>query len=230
MNEFFSTSVYAGAVLSLAAFEIGILIKKKLKHPLFNPLLIGAVITIAFLVIFKIDYESYNYSAKYIGYFLTPATVCLAIPLYEQFELLKKNYRAVLAGIVTGVITSLVTVLVLALLLKLDHKEYITFLPKSVTSAIGMVISEELGGYVAITVPVIVITGILGSVIGESVFKIFNIHNPIARGIALGSASHAIGTSKAMELGEIEGAMSSLSIVVSGLLTVIGAAVFSNFI
>jgi putative effector of murein hydrolase len=150
--------------------------------------------------------------------------------LYEQLELLKKNLKAIMVGILSGVITSLSCVLFLSLLFGLDHKEYVTLLPKSVTTAIGMGISEELGGMVTITVAVIIITGILGNVIAETVFKIFRIKDSIAKGIAIGSASHAIGTAKAMELGEIEGAMSSLSIAVTGLITVIGASIFANFL
>ena len=230
MSEFFVSSAYFGVVLSIGAFLVGRALQKRFKHPLCNPLLIAIVLVILFLLVFDVDYESYQSSAKYLSYLLTPATVCLAIPLYEQFELLKKNVKAVLAGIVSGVLSSLCCVLVLALLFHLDHASYVTFLPKSITTAIGMGVSEELGGYVSITVAIISISGILGNIFAESACKLFRVSEPIARGVAIGSASHAIGTAKAMELGEIEGAMSSLSIVVSGLLTVIGAAVFANFL
>ena len=161
---------------------------------------------------------------------MTPATVCLAIPLYEQWDLLKNNHKAVLLGLTAGVVTSLVTVLVLSLLLGLSHEEYVTMLPKSITTAIGMGVSEELGGYVTITVAVIVITGLFGNMIADTICKVFRIEEPIAKGIAIGSSAHAMGTSKAMEMGEIEGAMSSLSIAVAGLLTVVGASVFASFI
>ena len=230
MTELILNSAYFGAVLSIGAFLLGRALQKRVKHPLCNPLLIAIVLVILFLLVFDLDYESYQRSARYLSYFLTPATVCLAIPLYEQFELLKKNVKAVLAGIVSGVLSSLCCVLVLALLFHLDHASYVTFLPKSITTAIGMGVSEELGGYVSITVAVIILTGILGNIFAQSACRLFRITEPIARGVAIGSASHAIGTAKAMELGEIEGAMSSLSIVVSGLLTVIGAAVFANFL
>jgi putative effector of murein hydrolase len=153
----------------------------------------------------------------------------LAIPLYEKIELLKKNWLAIVAGIFSGVVTTLVCILVLSILFGLSHEEYVTFLPKSITTAIGMGVSEELGGYVTITVAVIIITGVLGSMIAPLVCRVFRLKDPIARGIAIGTASHAVGTSKAMEMGEIEGAMSSLSIVVSGLLTVVGAPIFANF-
>ena len=161
---------------------------------------------------------------------MTPSTVCLAIPLYEEWELLKSNAKAVILGISSGVITSLATVFVLAKLMGLSHADYVTLLPKSITTAIGMGVSEELGGYVTITVAVIVITGVLGNIFGELICKIFRIQEPISKGLALGTAAHAIGTAKAMEIGEIEGAMSSLSIAVAGILTVILATVFAGLI
>ena len=227
MNEFIAQSAYFGVSLSLLAFFIGTLIKKRFKSAIFNPLLITIIIVIAVLMCFKIDYDSYYNGAKYLSYLLTPATVSLAVPLYQQWQLLKSNAIAIMTGIISGMLTSLLCVLAFAVILGLDHKDYVTLLPKSITTAIGMGVSEELGGYVAITVAAIVITGILGNVIAETVLKVFKINEPIAKGIAIGSASHAMGTAKAMELGEIEGAMSSLSIVVSGLLTVVGATVFS---
>ena len=230
MNELIVNSACFGVVLSVGAFLLGRALQKRVKHPLCNPLLIAIVLVILFLLVFDLDYESYQRSARYLSYFLTPATVCLAIPLYEQFELLKKNLRAVLAGIGSGVLASLCSVLALSLLFRLDHASYVTFLPKSITTAIGMGVSEELGGYVSITVAVIIISGILGNIFAETACRLFRITEPIARGVAIGSASHALGTAKAMELGPVEGAMSSLSIVVSGLLTVAGAVVFANFL
>ena len=217
-------------MISILAYEVGMLLRKKFHLAIFNPLLISIFAIILLLDVFHIDYESYNEGAKYLSYLLTPATVCLAIPLYEQLELLKKHLAAILAGIVAGVLTSLTGVLVLSLLFHLNHEQYVTLLPKSITTAIGMGVSEELGGIVTITVAVIIITGVLGNVIADLVFKVFRISHPIARGISLGSSSHAIGTAKALELGEVEGAMSSLSIVVSGLLTVIGASVYTMFL
>lgn len=227
MNEFMQTSIFAGATISLLAYMLGAWLKKKFHSGLFNPLLISIAATILVLLAAHVDYDTYNMDAKYISWFLTPATVCLAIPLYEQLTLLKKNLAAVAAGIVSGVLTSLVTVLLLALLFGLNQQEFVTFLPKSITTAIGMGVSQELGGHVNITVLVIVVTGVLGNILAEPVFKLFRIQEPIAKGLALGSSAHAIGTAKAMELGEIEGAMSSLSIAVAGILTVFGASVFS---
>ena len=229
MSEFTETSMFAGVTVSLLAYIIGALLKKKFKLAIFNPLLISIVLTIIMLVIADIDYDVYAQGADYLSWFLTPATVCLAIPLYEQWELLKHNVKAVMLGITGGVLTSLTTVLVLSLIMHLSHEEYVTMLPKSITTAIGMGVSEELGGYVTITVAVIIVTGVLGNIFGELICKIFRITEPISKGIAFGSASHAIGTAKAMELGEVEGAMSSLSIAVSGILTVVGASIFAHF-
>ena len=159
---------------------------------------------------------------------LTPATVCLAVPLYQQLNLLKKNLKAVAAGILSGVLTSILSVLGLSYLFGLSHDMYVTLLPKSITTAIGMGVSEELGGIVTITVAVIIITGVLGNMIADVVYRVFRIKEPVAKGLALGTASHAIGTAKAMEMGPLEGAMSSLAIAVAGLLTVIFASVFAG--
>lgn len=229
MSEFTETSMFAGVTVSLLAYIIGALLKKKFKLAIFNPLLISIVLTIIMLVIADIDYDVYAQGADYLSWFLTPATVCLAIPLYEQWELLKHNVKAVMLGITAGVLSSLTTVLVLSLIMHLSHEEYVTLLPKSITTAIGMGVSEELGGYVTITVAVIIVTGVIGNIFGELICKIFRITEPISKGIAFGSASHAIGTAKAMELGDVEGAMSSLSIAVSGILTVVGASIFAHF-
>lgn len=230
MNEFFQSSMFAGVALSLISYLIGMLLKKKFKLGIFNPLLIAIVVSIIVLLIGKVDYKVYNQGAKYLSWLLTPATVCLAIPLYEQWSLLKKNLKAVLLGLVAGVVASLGTVYVLSLIMGLSHKDYVTLLPKSITTAIGMGVSEELGGYVTITVAVIVVTGVLGNMAGALVCKIFRITEPISKGLAFGSASHAIGTAKAIEIGEVEGAMSSLAIAVSGILTVVLSSVFAYFI
>lgn len=230
MNEVFENSVYFGVLISLVSYGIGTFLKKKFKMAIFNPLLVSIILTLGVLVLFNIDYEVYNNGGKYISFLLTPATICLAVPLYEQFELLKKNFFAIILGILSGVLSSMSSIFLMAKLFELNHKEYITVLPKSITTAIGMGISEELGGYVPITVAIIVITGIIGNIFAEFICKIFRITHPIAKGIAIGTSSHALGTAKAMEIGEVEGAMSSLSIVVSGILTVIGASIFAQFI
>ena len=226
MASFFEESLFFGMAVSLIAYGLGLLLKKKLKWAFLNPLLLSIIVVILFLQVLHVDYETYNSTAQYLSYLLTPATVCLAIPLYQQLKLLKEN----LLGIVSGVIASMGGIFVLALAFGLNHEQYVTLLPKSITTAIGMGVSEELHGITTITVAVIIVTGVLGNVIAELVFKIFRIQEPIAKGLALGTSAHAIGTSKALELGEVEGAMSSLSIAVAGILTVVGASVFANLI
>lgn len=219
-------SLYFGVFISLFAYLIGMKLKKKFGWPVLNPLLVAIILVIAFLKATGISYTDYNTGASYISYFLTPSTVCLAIPLYKQLELLKKNLTAVAAAITAGVIGSVVSVYVMSMIFRLEHVHYVSLLPKSITTAIGMGISEELGGIVTITVAAIIITGIIGNMFGDVICRLCGIRHPIATGLAIGTASHAMGTAKAMELGEIEGAMSSLSIAVSGLMTVIGATIF----
>jgi len=229
MKELLCDSFFFGVMVSIIGYKIGLFLKKKFHKAIFNPLLISIVFVMAVLVIFGVDYKSYNNGAKYLSYLLTPATVCLAIPLYQQLELLKRNVKAILAGILSGVLSSLGSVFLFSKLFHFTHEQYVTLLPKSITTAIGMGVSEELGGIVTITVAVIIITGVLGNMLAEIICKVFRINESISKGIAIGTASHAIGTSKAMEMGEIEGAMSSLAIAVSGLLTVVGASIFANF-
>ncbi len=223
----FQDSVYFGVLLSLSSYGIGLFLKLRTGWSLMNPLLVSIVLVISVLLLTGVSYESYNKGADCISYLLTPATVCLAVPLYQQVELLRKNYRAVLTGIVSGVLASLCSVLLLALLFRFDHTAYVTFLPKSITTAIGIGVSEELGGHVPVTVVVIIITGILGNIFAEKFLKMLRIREPIAKGIAIGCSSHALGTARAMEIGTVEGAMSSLSIVVCGVMTVVGASLFS---
>lgn len=230
MKELIENSVFIGVMISLASYGLGMWLRKKTGLSFMNPLLISIILVIAFLLLTGVSYQTYAEGANAISFLLTPATICLAVPLYKQFNLLKKNWKAVVAGVVSGVVSSLVCILLLALLFKFDHQTYVTFLPKSITTAIGMGVTEELGGYVSLAVIVIVITGVIGNVIAEWVLKLFKIEEPIAKGIAIGSSSHAVGTAKAMEIGQIEGAMSSLSIVVCGLLTVVGASIFAHFI
>ncbi len=229
MNEFIASSATIGVVISIIGYEIGLWLNKRFHKAFLNPLLISIIFVMVFLRLFHIDYDSYNSSAHYLSYLLTPSTVALAIPLYLQFELLRKNVTAILCGIASGVLASLCSILLLSVLFGLSHETYVTLLPKSITTAIGMGVSDELGGIVTITVAVIIVTGILGNVLADTICRIFRITNPIAKGLAIGTSSHAVGTAHAMELGEVEGAMSSLSIVVAGLLTVIAASAFAQF-
>ncbi len=224
MREMLETSAFLGVVITLGSFELGRAMKKRWNFALFNPLLLGIVFSIAVLLVFRIDYGTYLNGAKYVNFLLTPATVCLAVPLYEKFELLKKNALAVMLGIGAGVVASAATVFALSALFRLDLSMFATLLPKSITTAIGMDVSVELGGYASLTVAAIIMTGVLGNICAEGACRLFRITSPIAQGVAIGTASHAVGTSKALEMGEIQGAMSSLSLVVAGLLTVVFAA------
>ena len=230
MQELLSNSTYFAVVLTLLCFQFGIWFKKKTGWAVATPLLTATIIIIVVLLVFDIPYESYKEGTKIINFFLTPATVCLAIPLYRQIELLKKYPKAIFGGIIAGVLTTMVSILLMSLAFGLNHQQYVTLLPKSITTAIGMGISEKMGGIVTITVVSISITGILGNVIAESFLKLLKIEEPIAKGLAIGTASHALGTTKAMEMGEIEGAMSSLSIVVTGVLTVAAISIFAPLI
>jgi predicted murein hydrolase (TIGR00659 family) len=188
---------------------------------LFNPLVISGLLTIALLLLLKIPYESYRADAKWISYLLTPATVSLAVPLYEQVHVLKKNTLAILTSILAGVITSLVCVGLIALFFSLDRASLVTLLPKSITTAIGMPLSGQLGGNTSITVAAIIITGVVGNTFAEGFLKLIRVTHPVAKGLAIGTSAHAMGTARAMEMGEVEGAMSSLSIALAGLLTVL---------
>ena len=227
MNEVIANSASAGVVISLLAYYAGVILRKKTGKSFVNPLLISIILVIAFLLLFRVDYASYQASAKYLSWFLTPATVSLAIPLYLQLERLKKNIRAILVSILAGSVASMGSVLALSVLFGFTHTQYVTFLPKSITTAIGMGVAEEMGGITAITVAVIIVTGIFGNIIGEALCKALKISDPVAVGLALGTSAHAIGTAKAMELGETEGAMSSLAIVTAGIITVLLANVFA---
>ena len=227
MTDFCNNSVYFGVAISLVGYVIGVQLKKKFKLAVLNPLMISIIFVVGVVLLFKLDYPSYKKQAEILNYLLTPATIALAIPLYQQLSLLRKNLLAVICGIISGVFASMSSVLAMSVLFSLSHEDFVTLLPKSITTAIGMGVSEELGGIQTITVAVIIVTGVLGNVIGEGVCKLFRITEPKSRGLALGTAAHAIGTAKALEMGEIEGAMSSLSIAVAGLLTVVFASFYA---
>lgn len=230
MVEFFAGSVFFGMTVSFVGYEIGLLLNRRFKHPLLNPLLIAIVLVMLVLTLLQIDYADYNNGARYLSYLLTPTTVCLAIPLYQQLDLLKKNIWAILVGILAGTLASLGSVFALSLAFGLNHQQYVTLLPKSITTAIGMGLSAEMGGNVTITVAVIIITGILGNMSAVGICRLFRITDPVAKGIAIGTSAHAVGTARAIEIGEIEGAMSGLAIAVAGLITVVLASFFAPLI
>ena len=226
LNDFLSGSAAWGVLLTLAAFAMGALINKLTGKAIFNPLLLGSIFVIVFLSVCKIPYADYKVSAAPVNYLLLPATVALAIPLYEKIDLLKENAAAIIAGISVGTLVSLGS----ALALDLTREQYATLLPKSVTTAISMDVAAELGGIAALTGAIVIVTGIVGALLAETVCKVFHITDPIAKGVGIGTAAHAVGTSKALQMGEVEGAMSGLSIAVAGVLTAVLCPVFVNLI
>ena len=212
--EIISNNMFFGIFISLIAFEIGLFIYKKTKLPIFNPLLTATILIICFLKIFNIDFDTYNQGGQFINIFLGPATIVLAVPLYKKLNLLKENFLPIFSGILVGSLVSVLSVISIATFLGLDNSLTVSLLSKSVTTPIGIEITNSL------TVLAIVLSGIIGAIVGPTVFKVLKINNPISRGVSLGTASHAVGTSKALEIGEQEGAMSSLSIGVAGIVTV----------
>lgn len=227
---FLTNSLYFGVLITILGYFIGDYLRKKLKLSILNPILIGIIFVGVVITLCKVEYKTYYEGAKFISFLLTPATICLAIPLYEEFEILKHNLKAVILGITAGVLSSLGSILAFSYMFMLTHEQYITLLPKSITTAIGMSLSSELGGIPSLTVAVIIITGIFGNLIGEYICKIFKITEPVSVGLAYGTASHAVGTAKALELGEVEGAMSGLSVAVSGIITVVLANLFATLL
>ncbi|MCC8178478.1 MAG: LrgB family protein [Cloacibacillus sp.] len=221
MTEFLSSSAYFGLALSVGTYILGSAVRRRWNYAILNPLLLAIVLIILLLSLCGIPYRSYDRGAKYLSYFLTPATVCLALPLYRQLHRLKNNAAGILCGIDAGVAARAASIFVMARCLGLSRTGYVTRLPKSITTAIGMGISAEAGGIVTITVISIVITGILENIIAEPVTGLFRITDPVAKGLAIGTSAHAIGTVKALEMGEVEGAMSSLAVAVAGLVTVL---------
>lgn len=210
-----------GILLSLAAFEISLWIFRKTRLAFFNPLLISIFMVIAFLLSAGIDVEVYQKGGQFINMFLGPATVALAVPLYKKLDQLRRHALPILAGILFGSAVSIISVVFFAFLFKLDQPVILSLLPKSVTTPIGIELSRQMGGIVPITVMAIIITGISGAVMGPSVIRLTRIKNKIAIGVALGTSAHAIGTTKALEMGETESAMSSLSIGLAGIITVL---------
>lgn len=221
MNEFLSQLPLFSLVLTLGTYQIGLLLQKKWKTPLLNPLLISVALIVAVLLVTGFSVEQYQLDMKIFSWLITPATVSLAVPLYEHMQKLKKNLPAILAGVAAGAITGLFSVFGLCALFSLDRQTTISLLPKSITTAIGMVISGQNGGIEALTSLVIAFTGILGSIAGPGLCKLLKLDHPIAQGVAFGTSAHVVGTAKASELGSIQGAVSSLSLAVAGILTAI---------
>lgn len=229
MLKFLNESTFFGLFISIGAYFAGWLLNKKFKKDFVNPLIIAVILVIAFVLISGMDFEAYEKQASFLNYLLTPAAICLAIPLYKQLGILKKNLVAVSVAVVAGSVAAMLSILLVSLAFGVTHEIYVSLLPKSITTAIGMGVSEELGGVQEITVAVIVVTGVIGAMIGKPLCKLFKISNPVAVGLAFGVSAHAVGTSKALEIGEIEGAMSGLAIVVTGILTVALSPLFALF-
>ncbi len=230
MSDFLANSAYFGLFLTLGCYWLFRALNRKLGREVFHPLLCTALVCIAVLLLGNLDYAVYYRSAQYIDFLVTPATVCLAIPLYRQYALLRKNISAVAAGVAAGVAAHMLGCLLMLLLFRLEPAQYITLLPKSITTAIGKSLSQELGGYPAITMVCIMITGIFGAVAAPRILTLCRVTEPLAQGLAIGAASHAAGTSRAVELGDVQGAASSLAIVVTGLLTVAAAPLMAALV
>ncbi|MDD5953523.1 MAG: LrgB family protein [Oscillospiraceae bacterium] len=220
MSEVLSNGMF-GIALSVGAYEVGVLLNRKWKSPLLNPLLIGTVLVIVVLLVFRIPPESYSVGGDIITMFLTPATAVLAYSIYQQIAALKKYWLPILAGCLAGALTSVFSVFGLCKLFGLSEQLTASLLPKSVTTAIALDVSESLGGIPALTVVAVVITGTFGAVFAPLMVKLFRVKNPVAAGVAIGTCSHAAGTSRAIELGELQGAMSGISVGVAGLITVL---------
>lgn len=219
-----------GIIVTILFFNIGIYIKNKFKSPIFNPLLIAIIGIILFLYTFNIEYESYKIGADSINFFLGPVTVVLAIPLYKQLDLLKKYFFEIIIGITSGVIISFLSIVIVSKITNTDELIMNSLMAKSITTPMGISLTSTLGGIESITVVAIILTGIFGGIIAVPLFKIMKIKHPVAKGIALGTSAHALGTTKAIELGEVEGAMSGLAIGIAGIITVILIPILINFI
>lgn len=228
MDKIFVETMYFGIVLSLLSYWIAVQIRKKFPYPLFNPLLMSALISIAVLSFFHIDFDTYNQGAQMITFLLTPSTVCLAVPLYKQSQILMKHLDAILLSLLSGCLAGMLSITVLCLLFNASNTLLFSLLPKSITTAIAIGVSELIGGNSTMTVGIVIITGVFGAMIAKTVCHIFKINHPVAIGLALGNSAHAIGTAKAIEFGEIEGAMSSLSIVIAGIFTVVFAPLIAS--
>lgn len=231
-----TNSEYFGFCLSIFIFflsvKMGERVKKKNKTlaMLFNPLLLSTFSIIFILKIAGITYDEFYISGKYLYYFLTPTTVCLAVPLYKNLEKIKKDFLAVLSGIVAGCLTNMVSVIVITKLCGLDQVLLASIIPKSVTAPIAMGISNEIGGIEALTVLVVILTGFCGAILAPLLFKMFHIKSKVAQGIAFGTSAHGSGTGVASTFGEEQAAMSGLAMSINGILTVIIIPIVIKFV
>lgn len=216
-----TNSPFFGVALSVLAFWVGVKIQKKTGLVVCNPLLIGVLLVIGLLLALDIPYEYYDQGGSLINLFLSPATACLAVAIYSKVQLLKENWLPILVGCVVGSAVSMGSILGLCRLFGLDEAMTASLLPKSVTTPIAVSVTQAHGGIPSITVVAVILTGILGSILAPVLIRLFRVKDPVTAGLSIGACSHAVGTSKALELGETEGAMSGLAIGVCGLVTVI---------
>ncbi len=229
MTMYFDTPLF-GMTISIVAFIIGMYINKKSKLAIFNPLLLSGIIIISFLSYFDIDYETYNKGGSIISFFIGPATVVLAVPLYKNIKLLKDRWLSILIGITVGSLAGLFTIFLLSKFLEIDHAIMVSMLPKSTTMAISMEIADQIGGVPALAAAFTAVAGIGGNFIGQYILRLFNVEDKVSKGVALGTASHALGTAKAIEMGETEGALASLSIGLAGIISVFLIPWFMNLL
>ena len=228
MYEVLNTPFF-GIVMTIVAYETGVFCSRKFKLAICNPMLIASILLIGFLLLTGVSLETYNIGGDYISIFLAPATAVLAVPLYKQLDNLKKNIIPIVIGIFTGCIVSFALVSLCVFIFEIDVVLHYSLLPKSITIPMGMELSRIIGGIPSITIASIVITGITGGVEAPIVCKVCKIKHPVAQGIAIGTSAHAIGTAKALEMGEVQGAMSSLAIGVCGVFTTILTPILLHF-
>ena len=229
MQELLQISILP-VVATLLAYRAGALIQQKIKSPLCNPILIAVVLVLAFLGISGMELKTYQAGASFLSWLMAPATVCLAISMYEQFQVLRKNTPMILAGVAAGAVSCLILVIGFGMIAGFDRELTVSLLPKSVTTAIGVPLSELAGGMAPVTTAAIIFTGIIANILGPWLCKLFRLTDEVSRGVAFGTAGHVIGTAKANELSSLTGAVSSLSLVVAGLLTAILLPLAASFL
>lgn len=230
MPEFIGNSSFFFIALTLGCFALANLCQKKLKQPLLNPILVSAVMIIAILKVLNVPNTVYQAGCQTLSFLLTPATICLAISFYEQFQKLKSHISAILTGVLAGTVCSIGLIYLLSNFFDLNQALTASLLPKSVTTAIGVALSEEIGGIGAITTAAIAITGIFGNIIGPLLCRLFRLKDEVAQGVAFGTAAHVIGTAKASEMSELAGAVSSLALTIAGLVTAVLLSFLTQFL
>lgn len=221
MKEIITTNPFFGISISIIAYAIGTFLNKKTKLAIVNPLLISYILIVSTLLIFDIPLSAYNEGGNIINMFLSPATAVLSLTIYRQWDIVKKNIAAILTGTIVGSLTSILVIIFLCKLFGLDNTVTSSLLPKSITTPMAIAGSETLGGIPSLTVLAVIITGILGNILAPILIKLFRIKDPVVQGVAIGTASHAVGTSKAIEIGEVQGALSGVALTFSGLITVV---------